>query len=118
MWSNKEIGRFGEDKACEFLAHKGYRIIDRNFSCKKGEIDIVVISKKNELVFVEVKTRRTKNFGMPCESVTYNKIKHIVACSKFYIYLYNFYDLPVRYDVVEVFLYNSSFLVNHIINAF
>lgn len=118
MYSKKIVGKYGENKACEYLTKKGYKIIDRNFTCKQGEIDIVAISKLNELVFVEVKTRRNLKYGTPCEAVTYNKIKHIVASSRFYIYLYNFYNLPVRYDVIEVFLYNYSFLVNHISNAF
>ena len=86
MNSNRKIGKIGEDKACDFLTRKGYRIIDRNFSCKQGEIDIVAISKLNELVFVEVKTRRNLKYGTPCEAVTYNKTKHIVTSSKVYIY--------------------------------
>lgn len=118
MHLNKKIGKFGEEKACEYLIKNNYKILDRNFSCRQGEIDIVAVSEQNELVFVEVKTRRSLNYGTPCEAVTYNKVKHIVASSKFYIYLNNFYNLSVRYDVIEIFVYNYTFSVNHIINAF
>lgn len=118
MYSKKRIGQLGEDKACLYLMKNGYKIIDRNFYCKQGEIDIVAVSKTNELVFVEVKTRRSLNYGAPCESVTYFKVKHIIASSKYYIYLNHFYNLPVRYDVIEIFTNNNNYKINHIINAF
>lgn len=76
--NNRDFGRKGEDIACEYLKKNGYEILERNkhFS-KLCEIDIVA-KMKNKVVFVEVKTRRTNNFGSPLEAVTktkYNNIK-------------------------------------------
>ena len=76
--NNREFGSKGEDLACEYLVKNGYEILERNkhFS-KLCEIDIVA-KMKNKVVFVEVKTRRTNNFGSPLEAVTktkYNNIK-------------------------------------------
>lgn len=76
--NNRDFGSKGEDIACEYLKKNGYEILERNkhFS-KLCEIDIVA-KMKNKVIFVEVKTRRTNNFGSPLEAVTktkYNNIK-------------------------------------------
>ena len=64
MFRNKEIGKLGEEIATQYLRNKGYKILDRNFMCRQGEIDIVAHTKK-ELVFVEVKTRTNLSYGRP-----------------------------------------------------
>lgn len=75
---NKEIGTLGEDLATEFLQKNGYKILERNkhFS-KLSEIDIIALDKKETLVFVEVKTRTTENFGIPFEAISKTKYLHI-----------------------------------------
>lgn len=114
----QELGRFGEIRACEYLVKKKYKIVERNFLCRQGEIDIIAISKLNELVFIEVKTRRSLQYGSPCEAVTPYKIRNIKQCSKYYIFLHNLYELNVRYDVIEIMVYESFYSVNHIESAF
>ena len=74
--NKKEIGNNGENKAQEYLERIGYFIVGRNFKCKFGEIDIIAIDK-NELVFVEVKTRGSKKYGEAREAVNKYKKKHI-----------------------------------------
>ena len=64
----QELGKEGEDFAADYLQKQGYEIIDRNFECKQGEIDIIA-KEKNEYVFIEVKTRQNFHYGMPCEAV-------------------------------------------------
>ena len=86
MFINQLLGYFGEEKACNYLINNNYKIIERNFKCKHGEIDI--ISKdliKNELVFIEVKTRSSLNYGTPSEAITYSKKRHILSASNYYI---------------------------------
>ena len=79
MYKNIEIGKSGEDIAVEFLIKQGYYIHERNFRCKLGEIDIIAIDKidKNELVFIEVKTRNQNLFGTPADSIDHKNINHI-----------------------------------------
>lgn len=73
----------GEDLACQYLKDKRYNIIDRNYRLKGGEIDIIAI--KNEiLVFVEVKTRKTKRFGTGLEAITPWKLKSLVKAANYY----------------------------------
>ena len=75
--SKKEIGKLGEDLACEFLEKNGYKILERNKTFSRFcEIDIIAQFKKT-LIFAEVKTRKTNNFGAPLEAITSTKYKHI-----------------------------------------
>lgn len=81
--STTQVGKSGEDLASNFLQKKGYKIIERNFTIRGGEIDIVAIDG-DALVFVEVKTRSSHQFGLPAESINYYKIKFLQRAAKFY----------------------------------
>lgn len=118
MYFKQELGKYGEDKAYEYLIKNNYKIIERNFLCKQGEIDIIAMSKEKELVFVEVKTRKNLKYGTPCEAVTPKKMKNIIFSSKYYIFLNKLYNINIRYDVIEVYVFNTRYSINHIKNAF
>jgi|LFRM01.1.fsa_nt_gb putative endonuclease len=117
--NRKELGRWGEEMASQYLIHeKGYHIIDRNYRCPIGEIDLVAIYQKT-LIFIEVKTRRFLSFGLPAESVTRNKQRKYHLLSQYYMKEKGLYDLDCRFDIVEVFARpDGSCNLNHIINAF
>ena len=115
MYLKKQIGDYGEDLACEYLIKNNYKIIERNFRCKQGEIDIIAKDiKKNELVFIEVKTRLNFHFGSPAQSVNNIKQMHIINASKYYIYKKSLNSCFIRFDVIEVFVKNYQFKINHI----
>ena len=89
MKISNPLAKLGEDKACEYLKKLGYKIIERNFRKGYGELDIIAIDstegKGNEiLVFVEVKTRSSNQFGTPLESITYCKLKELIKTAQFY----------------------------------
>jgi len=77
-------GRIGEDLAASFLIKEGYKVLERNFRCAIGEIDIVALDK-GTLTFVEVKTRSSGKFGLPEEAVTRRKQHQISKAAQFYI---------------------------------
>jgi len=77
------IGKLGEDLACTYLAKLGYKIIERNFRIRGGEIDIIALDGST-LVYVEVKTRSSFQFGRGEEAVTPVKIKFLERAAKFY----------------------------------
>jgi len=77
------LGKFGEDLAESYLKSHGYKIIERNFRIRGGEIDIIA-QDANTLVYVEVKTRSSHRFGLPEESVNYHKLRFLERASKFY----------------------------------
>lgn len=95
------LGRYGEDKAEEFLKKNGYRIIERNFKTKFGEIDIIAKNKR-ELVFIEVKTRSSTKFGYPEESVDNKKFNRIKRCAEIYLLKIGKKELPVRFEILSI----------------
>jgi putative endonuclease len=83
MNHNQMIGKWGEQAAVEYLEHKGYIILEKNARTPHGEIDIVA-SLEGQIVFVEVKARTSRTFGMPEEALTRRKLAHMLACAQFY----------------------------------
>ncbi len=117
MYSNKEIGVYGENKTVKYLESLGYIILARNFITYSGEIDIVA-KDKDEYVFIEVKTRNSKRFGMPRESVDEIKKNHIIKSSQYFIYKYGLENKNIRFDIVEVYISKGNYIINHLKNNF
>jgi len=99
---NKIVGGFGERYVKEYLENNGYKVLNMNYNCRFGEIDIIALEDKC-LVFVEVKTRTTKRYGAPENAVNYWKRKHLVLSARCYIEQYRIKEYFARFDVVEVF---------------
>ena len=107
----------GEDLVAKFLRNKGYKIIERNFRKSYGEIDIIAV-KDNTLVFVEVKTRTSNQFGTPFEQITYFKLRSLVKTAQFYKLSSPKLPDSLRIDAVSVILDGNNFLtsIEHIEN--
>jgi putative endonuclease len=119
VWVNKR--RFGEEAerlAEAFLERSNYRILERNYRCHYGEIDLIA-EEKGTLVFVEVKARRSKVYGLPYEAVTNRKIKKLVQVALHYLQTHRLYGkVPVRFDVVSLELYRDEPVIEIIKGAF
>lgn len=113
MYKNQEIGKEGEDFAAKYLQDNGYEIIDRNYMCKQGEIDIIA-KDKQEYVFVEVKTRQNLRYGQPSEAVNPRKQKHIWNATKYYVYSHKLENAYIRFDVIEIYKKGKQLYLNHI----
>ena len=105
--NNKILGKEGEELAAKYLETEGYEIIETNYNCGFGEIDIIA-KKGRELAFVEVKTRTQTFFGMPVESVNIPKQRHIYKVAEYYIYKTNAYNYEISFDVIEVYKYQGQ----------
>lgn len=116
MYERHIIGKEGEDIATQFLLKQNYKIVERNFECKQGEIDIIAIDK-NEVVFVEVKTRTSEKYGKPVDAVNENKKKHFVRAIKYYIYKKKLENAFIRIDVIEIYIRDNKYYINHIKKA-
>jgi putative endonuclease len=101
--SHTELGRLGENAAARFLQAKGYAIIERNFRCPRGEIDIIA-KHSGELVFVEVKTRTTQDVARPADSVTADKQERLAKAAEVYLLRKAKGEWRCRFDVVEVLM--------------
>jgi putative endonuclease len=99
--NRKEVGALGEKLAAASLKKKGYRIIETNYRCRFGEIDIVA-RKKDTLIFVEVRTKSSDAFGAPEESVTHLKQNHLIATAEHYISTHRELPESRRFDFVAV----------------
>jgi putative endonuclease len=107
-----KTGQAGEELAAAFLAEKGFRIVDRNFRCASGEIDIVCEDGKT-LVFVEVKTRSRATRGEPGEAVGPAKKARLVKAASLYLSRRKAWDRPCRFDLVGVLFLDGETLVEH-----
>lgn len=83
--SKRTIGSRGEQIAMEYLQTKGYRLVERNFFIRGGEIDLICERSDGKLAFVEVKYRRDDRYGKPYESVTRTKIRHLSKTIQLYL---------------------------------
>lgn len=99
--------KLGEDIACEYLHKKGYKIIERNFRKSYGELDIVALIS-NTLVLVEVKTRKTSEYGSPFESITPRKLRSLVKTAEFYKLINPKLPERMRIDAIAVKLFNDD----------
>lgn len=93
----------GEDVATKYLSSKGYKILDRNYSKRYGEIDIVA-KKQNTLVFVEVKTRSSEVFGTALEAITSWKLKQVIKTAEYYKLTHAGLPDLMRVDAISVML--------------
>lgn len=94
-------GEWGEHKAANYLRLKGYRILERNFSCRMGEVDIIA-SKGEFVVFVEVKLRKNADFAQAREFVTRSKQSRIITTAQIWL-SQNETELQPRFDVIEIY---------------
>lgn len=102
--NRKQKGALAEEAVASYLTNLGYRILERNWRNRTGEIDIVA-EVKGILVFVEVRSRSgTSTFGTPSESVNFRKITQVRNTAQQYLHYKKSYDVPIRFDVVAVIL--------------
>lgn len=116
---NKEIGAYGETLAANYLTDLGYKLLERNYKCKIGEIDIICLDK-DYIVFIEVKTRYTNHYGVPSESVNVKKQFKILKTAQNYILKEKLFNSNFRFDVIEVLLNpdNEKPFINLLKDAF
>ena len=115
----KLLGRWGERRCEKFLKRKGLKKLAHNFSCKSGEIDLVMVDGDGAIVFVEVKTRADESFG-PTESViTSAKKTKLLRAARYFLATNNIADRPLRFDVVAIVLGKTGReQIKHYENAF
>lgn len=98
---NKTLGKIGEDIAVMFLRRKGYIILHRNWRCVLGEIDIVA-QEKDFWVFVEIKTRKSLDFGPGYMAVNSTKQLKLIKLAQLFLKRYGYPDRPCRIDIVSI----------------
>ena len=116
MISRIAQGTAAEDFALRYLEARGLKLVERNFRCRVGELDLI-LRDGGELVFVEVRSRRSSRFGTPAESVTRTKQQRLLRAAAFYLQRQRL-DLPCRFDVVAILQTGAEPRVEWIRDAF
>ncbi|MFH7003503.1 YraN family protein [Flavobacterium bizetiae] len=120
MAEHNDLGKKGEELAVEYLLKEGYKILDRNWTFQKAEIDIIA-QKEFILAIVEVKTRSSLDFGAPQDFVKPKKIQLLIKAVNAYINdrEKDFCDdLNIRFDIIAVHKNGESFAIEHFTDAF
>ena len=115
---NRAIGKRGEDAAVRYLMANGYDIVERNWRCRFGEVDIIA-RDDDALVFIEVKTRTSVEHGLPEEAVTPQKRARYEKMAALYLRDYEVVDVPLRFDVIAILVTAPDrAILRHHANAF
>ncbi|NDV66475.1 YraN family protein [Bacteroides sp. 224] len=116
MAEHNDLGQAGEDAAVEYLKEHNYTIRHRNW--RKGNLELdIVAAKDDELVVIEVKTRKSTLFSLPQEAVNAQKIRRTVIAADTYMKFFGI-DSPVRFDIISVVGDAGNFKIEHIKEAF
>ena len=115
----KLLGKWGEKRCRRYLIRKGLKNLACNFSCKTGEIDLVMVAPDKSLVFVEVRTKADETFGPPESSITPAKKTKLTRTARYFLAAYNIENRPFRFDVVTIVLGQAGRpKIKHYKNAF
>lgn len=116
----KQLGRAGESYATQWLSQRDWRILDRNFRCRYGELDIVALAPNREIVFVEVKTRRSNAQGLPQEAVDSHKQANLRKAAMEWLLDESHYTAHrgTRFDVIAIRIAANKPILTHIPGAF
>lgn len=113
----KELGKKGEELALQFLKKKGYRILEKNYICRLGEIDLIA-QEKDTLAFVEVKTRRSTAFGPPQMAVDQKKQEQLSKAALQFLKERRLEEAKARFDVIAILFGPQGAEIELIRNAF
>ena len=98
------LGRWGEKRAERLLKRKGLRMLVRNFACKRGELDLIMVDRDRTLVFIEVKTRANEVFAPAEAAITAGKRQRMIRAMRYFLACHGLQDRPCRFDVVTIVL--------------
>ena len=119
LTDKKLLGRWGEKCGEKFLKSKGLRKLTRNFSCKAGEIDLVMVDTNGAIVFVEVKTRAGEDFTSAESVITAAKKTKLSRAARYFLSMQKIENRPFRFDVVTIVLNETGReQIRHYENAF
>jgi len=115
----KLLGQWGERRCEKFLRKKGLKRLARNFSCKTGEIDLIMVDADRTIVFVEVRTKSNEIFAPAEASITFAKKAKLLRTARYFLATHKIDDRPFRFDIVIIILNKTGReQIRHYKNAF
>lgn len=116
MSTHQELGRDGESAVAEWYERRGAVVVDRNWRCRSGELDLVVVDGRC-VVFCEVKTRRSTRFGSPFDAVGYDKQRRLRRLAGEWLRAHDVGAPEIRIDVASVIVSGGEFTIDVLVNA-
>ncbi len=116
MISKTSQGTASEDLACRYLEDQGLILMERNYRCRVGELDLIMRDQQH-LVFVEVRSRRSSRYGTPAETVTVSKQRRLIRAASYYLQRHRF-NMPCRFDIIAIIHATEKPSLQWIKNAF
>lgn len=113
--NKRAYGKFYEDIAVDFLKGKGYKILQRNFNCSFGEVDIIA-EKNDTLCFIEVKARTKDIYGSPLEAITITKQRRMIKIAEYYCMKNKIINKPIRFEAIGIELIDGNPNFDHVEN--
>ena len=113
MGKNQILGTKGEDLVSQFIIAQGYRIIDKNWRIKDGEIDLVATDKSGRITFIEVKTRSSETFGHPLEAITKEKAYRLQKLALAWLVLNNRFGSDYAIDCASVLISDGKYEIDY-----
>ena len=117
MYFKQKFGKNGEDLAEAYLKLINYKILEKNFRCFRGEIDLIALTGE-QIIFIEIKARHGKKYGLAAEAVTEKKLKHIYKTAEYYLITNKMEKNDVRIDVIEIYIGKDECHINHLKQVF
>ena len=115
---SRQLGAVAEQRAAEYLQRQGYRVVDRNWTCRGGEIDLVCLDGDGTLVFVEVRARADARHGTPLETVVDRKRQRLIRAAAIYVHIKQQSERACRFDVIAIVGAGSGATIEHVEDAF
>jgi putative endonuclease len=116
--NRRAIGSSGEDIACDYLVGQGYKILEKNWRLKIGEIDVIALDPAGVTAFVEIKCAQTSRYGTPESHVNRAKQRQIYRMAQAYLQKNKIYKIKCRFDVIGITYKNGRPDIRHLKNAF
>ena len=116
MAAHNDLGKEGEEMACQWLADRGYIILEKNWKNRHEEIDLIT-RLDDQIVFIEVKTRSSLKYGNPEDAVSLKKQRNLVNAGHEYILKHQI-DLEAQFDILSILIIDKKPRINHIERAF
>ena len=115
--ARKELGKWGEEQALQYLVRSGFKLLHQNWKNRTGEIDLIMLDQEI-LVFVEVRTKSSTRFGSSIESITPQKKRKLKTMASHYLQYKNYWDKEVRFDLIAIDNYQNKLKITHIKEIF
>jgi putative endonuclease len=117
-FNRQQIGQLAEQQACDYLQSQGLRLLQQNYRCYCGEIDLIM-QEQNNIVFIEVRSRRRIDFGSAVESITLSKRKKLIRTATHFLQMKKWlYKVDSRFDIIAIHPIDGKIQLEWLKNAF